>query len=510
MRVVLEQSFPLGRFHATPWRVNPFDDPHGEWPPSPWRLARSVISRMYQLARETGTFPVRADDLCRALCASAYSFFLPPTARRCPPVRYYQPTGFAWQPHSRTKKVRGRDVLIPGMRGHDRGLVQDNAWAMPENESLLWFLDGELWDPGLLGLLDRCLERIVYFGRAESITTIRRHEGGRPLREANSVLKEQPTDGARVPVLCPSPVATRVELEAVTGRVRGRVLPPGAQWLYATRPPPEPLREPRRPTIARPRVSVVQFVLGVAVPPARTAIVRLTNRFRGRAIRSFVELLTGGAGGAVSDWRRAPTEVRERAAGLAGKDASGVPMEGHRHAHYLLWSDDERHYTRLVVWRKDPFEPEEIDALLRAAGRPLGWAAQGAQADAWRVRLVALPLECLPPPGLDGVSAREWRSVTPFVPPRHHLRPSGRARPEEALDGQIATELRNRGVHVPFDADADAPEWVAVHHPRSAVGGTTWAHRRGYRLRLRFQASVAGPIIIGHSATFGLGLFRPT
>ncbi len=38
MRIVLKQIFPLGRFHATPWRVNPFDDPHGEWPPSPWRL----------------------------------------------------------------------------------------------------------------------------------------------------------------------------------------------------------------------------------------------------------------------------------------------------------------------------------------------------------------------------------------------------------------------------------------------------------------------------------------
>lgn len=497
MRVVLEQSFSLGRFHATPWRVNPFDDPHGEWPPSPWRLARSILSRMYQLARETGAFPERADDLCRVLCKTTYSFFLPPTARRCVPVRYYQPNEFGWQPPGAGKA---------GIKEYRRTLVQDNAWAMPENESLLWFLDGELWDPGLLDLLDRCLARIVYFGRAESITTIRRHEDGRRLPEANSVLKEQPTDDARVPVLCPLPEATHVELEAVTGRVRGRVLPPGARWLYATRPPPEPLREPRRPAIARPRVSVVQFVLGVAVPPARTAIVRLTNRFRGRAIRSFVELLTGGA---VSDWRRAPAEVRERAAGLAGKDASGVPLEGHRHAHYLLWSDDDRHYTRLLVWRRDPFEPEEIDALLRAAGRPLGWAAQGAQADAWRVRLVPLPLECVPPPGLDGVSAREWRSVTPFVPPRHHLRPSGRARPEEALDVQVAAELKNRGVEVAFEAEADAPEWVAIHHTRGEVRRATWGHRRGYRLRLRFQVPVAGPIIIGHSATFGLGLFRP-
>jgi hypothetical protein len=101
----------------------------------------------------------------------------------------------------------------------------------------------------------------------------------------------------------------------------------------------------------------VRFALGVAAPPAQGAIVRLTNRFRGRAVRCLVECLTNGV---VSEWSRAPEEVRQRASGLAGKDASGTPLEGHRHAHYLLWSDDDRHYTRLVVWRRDPFEAEEI------------------------------------------------------------------------------------------------------------------------------------------------------
>lgn len=497
MRVVLEQSFVLGRFHATPWRVNPFDDPHGEWPPSPWRLARSVVSRMHQLARETGTWPVRGDDLCRALCESTYSFFLPPTARRVPPVRYYQPNEFGWQPPGKDK---------PGLKEYRRTLVQDNAWALPENAPLLWFLEGERWDSELLDLLDRCLARIVYFGRAESITTIRRRGGADVPAEPNSVLEDQPIGGARVPVLCPRPEATRDHLEAVTGKVRGRLLPPGARWLYATRPPPEPLREPRRPSASPPRVSVVQFVLGVAVPLARTAIVRFTNRFRGRSIRFLVERLTSGA---TSEWSRAPTKVRERVRGLAGKDAAGVPLAGHAHAHFLLWSDDGRHYTRLVVWRRDPFNPQEIDAFLRAAERPIGWAAPGAEADLWRVRLVPLPLEWAAPPGLDGTPSREWRSMTPFVPPRHHLRPNGRARPKESLEVQLAAELRNRGIDVPFEVQEEGVGWVAVHHPRSTVRRATWGHRRGYRLRLRFQDPVGGPIVIGHSATFGLGLFRP-
>jgi CRISPR-associated protein Csb2 len=74
MQIVLKQTFPLGRFHATPWRVNPYDDPHGEWPPSPWRLVRGVVARWYQWWRED---PDRADGclnpLIDALCNLNYA-----------------------------------------------------------------------------------------------------------------------------------------------------------------------------------------------------------------------------------------------------------------------------------------------------------------------------------------------------------------------------------------------------------------------------------------------------
>ena len=33
--------------------------------------------------------------------------------------------------------------------------------------------------------------------------------------------------------------------------------------------------------------------------------------------------------------------------------------------------------------------------------------------------------------------------------------------------------------------------------------------RRGQRIRLRFTPPLAGPIRLGHSSSFGLGLFRP-
>ncbi len=53
MPLILEQSFPLGRFHATRWNQNPFEDPYGEWPPSSWRLLRALAARWFQYSRET-------------------------------------------------------------------------------------------------------------------------------------------------------------------------------------------------------------------------------------------------------------------------------------------------------------------------------------------------------------------------------------------------------------------------------------------------------------------------
>src|ERR1035441_3531992 len=94
MQVILRQTFPLGRFHATPWKVFTYDDPHGEWPPSPWRLLRAIIARSYQLEREQP--PVireQREQLVTSFCRSAISWRLPEFTWRGPGLRQYQPVG---------------------------------------------------------------------------------------------------------------------------------------------------------------------------------------------------------------------------------------------------------------------------------------------------------------------------------------------------------------------------------------------------------------------------------
>jgi CRISPR-associated protein Csb2 len=240
MKIVLRQEFPLGRFHATPWRVNPFDDPHGEWPPSPWRLVRAVTARWYQWAREAQRNPdlAQLEKLQSALCKSTYAFHLPPDARKGSPLRQYHPTEFGWRPAEKKKA---------GTRSYGTSLVQDNYWCAPPEAPVWWFIEGDDWVDELQAVLGRCLERMTYFGRAETLTGIRMAAAADEIPDANCTLADRRTAGA-VPVRAPLEVATREDIERTTDNPEAvkRAVPPGAKWLYAGRPQPPTARERRR------------------------------------------------------------------------------------------------------------------------------------------------------------------------------------------------------------------------------------------------------------------------
>jgi CRISPR-associated protein Csb2 len=502
MEIVLRQEFPLGRFHATPWRVNPFDDPHGEWPPSPWRLVRAIAARWYQWAREIQQEPNSAniEQLLSALCKSTFAFHLPPDTRKGRPLRQYHPTAFGWRP-AETKKA--------GMRSYGTSLVQDNYWCVPPDSPVWWFIEGDYWTDELRALLGKCLDRITYFGRAETLTRIRVAHADESIPAPNCTLAATRVADS-VPVLSPLEQATRDDIERTTDNPEAvkQAVPPGAQWLYAVRPPPSVSRERRRVPVHRPDCNLIQLALGWNVAPDARVIVRLSSRFRGAVLRELVQLKTGDAS---ASWTRVGRDIREAVADMAGKDANGEPLKGHRHTEFLAWCEG-RQPTRLLVWRSSrTFDVDEQEAILLAAARDLSWAAAGADADEWRVRLVPLDRDVPPPPGFDGQLSNVWESVTPYVPPRHHLR-GGKERAGESIADQIRRELLRRGIDqdvVNVDA-VGSPEWVSVHVPRREANRRAFiGDRRGQKILLQFAEPVAGPIRLGHSSSFGLGLFRP-
>jgi CRISPR-associated protein Csb2 len=562
MRLVLRQSFPLGRFHATPWRINPFDDPYGEWPPSPWRLTRAVVARWYQWRREeAGTWPEdELQKLIRALCTSDYCFYLPEQAHQSIILRQYQPAEFGMDPPNyksfeakftatdgveqklkdiaesverheshvrvRVKKKRAQKQVEgrigapvgswrgldpdPGARGYATNLTQDNAWCIPPDESLFWLVEGKKWTPELADVLGRCLERIVYFGRAEALTRICRIDEA-PI-SANVTLTESRTSGGLVPVLVPRLDATQADVERVTqDPLAARNIPQGARLLYARRPPRPPAREAPRRIPIRPDTHLIQFALGWTVAPEQRATVRLTARFRAAVLRNLIRIKTKDA---AVRWNDAPAGVRDEIAGMTGKDSQGEPLRGPRaHAEFLLWWDGGVP-TRLLVWRgARAFDEDEQEAIMRAAVQELSWAAAGPDAEAWKIKLVPLDTAVAPPAGFDGVSAMVWHSLTPYVPARHHLR-GGKVRAPETIENQVRRELAARGHTLHADClsveEIEPPRWVAVHVPRREIRGrSVIGGRRGYMLRLAFNIPIIGPLRLGHSSSFGLGLFAP-
>lgn len=503
MRVILRQTFPFGRFHATPWKVFPFDDPHGEWPPSPWRLLRGLLARSFQYRREGGAVSEELQSaLVAAFAGSHISWHLPPASWRGPGLRQYQPAEFKRVPAGAKE---------PGMMGYNTTKVMDAFWlteraetAAPE-AALWWFIEGDGWTDALAELLDACAARLTYFGRAESITELERvshREAGIPA--PNCTLETRRKQGA-VPILSLAPTATLADTLRTTDEpeLAERDVPPGACWAYAQRPARPAVRPAPRMKPARPPTQWMQFALGSRIPIYEGSTVSLTQRFRGRVLRSFVLAVTNGK---VSEFKKAPREVLERAAPLAGKDADGEALKDHLHPVYFLHFEGGV-ATRLCVWRRSPFTDEEQSAILNAAEESI---ALTSKSSSWKANLIPLDRLVRLPPAAGADGAKAWHSATPYVPPHHVHDRRGKEKPGESVVEQITAELANRGYGSAKVELLNEPAiWVKVHRPARTREGATNDDKRGYRLRLTFSEPTSGPVFLGNSCHFGLGLFVP-
>jgi CRISPR-associated protein Csb2 len=509
MQLVLRQTFPLGRFHATPWKAFPYDDPHGEWPPSPWRLVRAVLARSYQLGRELPGAaceqlrPLR-EALVHAFATSELAWKLPAFTWRGPGLRQYHPAEFKRVPAS---------AKLPGMMAYNTTKVLDNFWLTAgdgagdnQHEAAVWWLmDGAHWTPELLEHLDACLARMTYFGRAESITEIHRVPDA-PAFPANGIsrLLIQRT-GSAAPVLTLKPDATLLQVEASTDEpaVAEATIPPGSRWMFVERPKRPHARTPAQPRVELPPTSLVQFALGSNVAPRYRDAVRLTERFRARVLGSFTHLLTGDA---KAMWNDAPEEVRAQTLLLSGRNADRKPLEGHRHAFFLLHGEPDKP-TRLCVWRSELFTDLEQRAILAAAQTPLPLTYKG---DPWTVNLVPLDKLVSPPPGFGGIPSRKWKSLTPYVPPRHVYDRRGRLKPGDAVSDQLSEELTLRGCNTAgLGCEVAKAGWVKTHQPSRSRDKASNTDKLGYAVTLTFSEPVPGPFVLGQSCHFGLGLFVP-
>jgi len=395
-------------------------------------------------------------------------------------------------------------------------LVYDRFQAIPPTKAILWIWNSLNLPDDSRTLLDELSRRITYFGRAESYCRFQLYNDALPESAPNCILTQERGDSGN-PVLVPAPdVELNVaSLLAATDSkdVAGMTAPPSAAWYHAQMPErPFATRTPpsRR---SHPQTNAIQFAIGGRVYPEIRSWVRVTSWFRGRVLKNIATQL-----GAKS-FARLSTDERRQFSLLSGKDETGNRLTGHMHTYFVLYPDEFGKPKRLICYRQAPFLQKEIEAMLYASNRPFGWRREHDAVpsdDDWKIRLVPLPLQTQLPPGFAEERFSEWLTGTPFVPQdrRYRFRKNGRLRPGETPEALAAKLLQQTGLPAcQVEMETDDTQWVNVHEPARERHGrksqSTRNVRRGFQLRLSFEKPVQGPICLGHSAHYGLGLFLP-
>ena len=75
--LVVELTFPAGRYHATPWGRH-VNEGVPEWPPAPYRLIRALFDAWKR--KRPDWEPHRAENLLAPLASSPPRFLLPPAS----------------------------------------------------------------------------------------------------------------------------------------------------------------------------------------------------------------------------------------------------------------------------------------------------------------------------------------------------------------------------------------------------------------------------------------------
>ena len=542
--------FVAGRYHATPFGHH-VNEGLIEWPPSPWRLVRALISVGYTSGvwDHTG-LPSVARGLLERLCSELPDFVLPPLTGTH--SRHYMPLGAL---DSKTKRERTTLVF--------------DTWARVEDQELI-----ATWANVSLGTAELCLlrtlvERLNYLGRSESWVQ------GRIVAEDESIPKINcfPEDAGEAPgrrwdqvaLLVPDSAsayeswrARRLERELAQlplpegGKPSKTLL---AKREKAARPYPDDLLDclqrdtdwlrshgwNRPPGSRRVLYWRPSDAIHVGAPRARstarsslrvkTMLLSLTNAGgNDHALPPVTrtlpqaELLHRAVIGIAAKRGTPPLE-------LTGNDQHGRPLGGpHEHAHINpLDLDGDGHLDHILVWAPGGIGARAQEAI-RAARKTftkggieplrLALAAVGDAPDLTRLageygKQLAGLVDC----------AAEWQSITPFVPPRY-VKTRGR----NTLEGQIRAEFRSRGLPEPVTVERIVPAPVKPGDAKP-TGGTVarqapalWQRFRHFRLvrqrgpqppvaygftiRIAFAEAVPGPLAIGYGSHFGLGLFQ--
>jgi CRISPR-associated protein Csb2 len=206
---------------------------------------------------------------------------------------------------------------------------------------------------------------------------------------------------------------------------------------------------------------------------------------------------------------------------LAGKNDASEPLRNHWHAFYLPADEDgDGRIDHVTVFAERGFGVDEVRALDRLRQVRFG------ESEPLRLMLVGLG-------GCDDFRARlfgparVWVSATPFLASRYpKVSGTKRDRPEDYVTAQgFAMHVLGQELGRLRERRGDLPAVVGIE-PLDVLGGRRNLRCIQFRrfrrkagddggrrpcgaFRITFAAEVRGPICLGHSSHFGMGLFLP-
>ncbi|HUJ08793.1 MAG TPA: type I-U CRISPR-associated protein Csb2 [Verrucomicrobiae bacterium] len=530
-------SFPSGRFHATPWGRH-VNEGAPEWPPSPWRFLRALVAT-WKRKLDDQFSQAEVEVLLHALITPPQLSLPLASASH---TRHYMP----W-----FKKGPA-----------DKTLVFDTFVSLTREASVVMLWPETTLPARQRDQLAKLLSHLNFFGRAESWCSARLLSDGEAV-EKLSVVNCCPVNGAALPAeteivrtLCADPDTAFANTytpkhERVSGKGKTKTTtatslydpdwhlcmetlelhakkwsdPPGSRWVaYARRRDcfkVEPARRSARP-VPEHKMQVARFALDSAVLPLVTETLPLAESAR--------RMLMGIYG------RKFPSAdgSRGRSAIFAGKADDGQPLKGHSHAYFLPTDEDrDGRLDHLTIVSTEGFGKDELKVLDQL--RRLKSREREESGHPLRTLLLGLGrLDDYQPWPLH--SSQAWISATPFIATRY-LKKSGTKRdPEETWQSPVnflrlvlREELARLIERHPelnsatLDAVRVTPlvdehgvfrigrqklrpiQFKRFRQKRNDDGG----NRATGAFRIEFPGQVRGPICLGHSSHFGLGLFVP-
>ncbi len=488
--LTIQFDFTANRYHATQWGRH-VNEGVLEWPPSPWRILRAIVATW---RRTLPDIPAdRVAPILESLASERPSYSLPPASTAH--TRHYMP----YNEGSRERTT----------------LVIDSFVAIQPQKPVYAVWQGVELDHQQTADLSAILRNMPYLGRAESwvessLAFSYPKPNSAPME--NGALPEGDIETVRT--LVPRTPIRLEDLMIETSELRraGRIDPERAQWWMYTRKAncftEFRSHRPRR-TESGEGANVVRFALSSNVLPMVKDTLRWGELARSSAMAKF---------GRQNDNGRSET--------LSGKDESGKPLKGHKHAFYLPTDEEgDGKLDHLTVWAPEGLTAKEFKAVasltkLKPPGRgrdpvQLAYQSHGGVEDFVGVS------------PLFDVSKR-WRSLTPYVLTRHvkfrgPKDENGQRRmmvdgPEDQIRREVSLRSHLSDTDEILIQDRHAPIPPMRRGRSDGIRPIEFfRHRRGggsrgggaYSFEIEFDQSVDGPIALGFACHYGLGLFVP-